>query len=619
MSGLLGSATTTCCLAPADAVGTENKWDKTSPIVYSPLSQSETGQPRNPPTYPSHPFQMEQVDPQIIASDWLSSLQSALDAKDSIAFANAFLSDGWLRDFLVFTWDIRSLTGRTKIAGYLGGALEASAISDVTPGLEHAHIPPRVVPVAQMGPDVHAVELAFTFECAHGHGRALARLLRDAGGTYRALAVFMELADLVGHEELRTMPLRDDMTGLPGRDMQKEIAEYVEEMETKPYVLVVGAGQAGLIMAARFKQMNIPTLVIERLPRAAHSTLPTYPTNWPEFTPRDMLADWMENYVSTQDLVVWTNTEFEGRPVYDRASATWDVTLLRQAPKSPSTPRTSSSPPAPSGPRASPPCATSSASRPRPALGRLPRRRALRGRARGRRRRRQLLDRRLPGPRARRRGGRDDGPALADVRRRPGRVRGGPARGVPPDVPADVMDFRVAAWPFGLLKRMAIAGRPAAEAAQRELHEKLRKGGVQLYMGPEGQGLYLLVVEKLGGYCQGGVSPERFTGKGIVLSDGTELPADVVVFATGYMNIRDVNTALFGADVIEQTDEVYGLDDEGEIQGSYRPSGYPGLWFATGTFSTCRSQSKPLALQLRAIQLGLLKHDGTRAGSVDNI
>ena len=82
--------------------------------------------------------------------------------------------------------------------------------------------------------------------------------------------------------------------------------------------------------------------------------------------------------------------------------------------------------------------------------------------------------------------------------------------------------------------------------------------------------------------------------------------------STGYLNMRDVNAELFGSEVISQTDEVYGLDEEGELRGSYRPSGHPGvsgqflaamlsvtdilsqLWFASGAFAICRTMSKPL-------------------------
>ena len=41
--------------------------------------------------------------------------------------------------------------------------------------------------------------------------------------------------------------------------------------------------------------------------------------------------------------------------------------------------------------------------------------------------------------------------------------------------------------------------------------------------------------------------------------------------------MREANANLFGRHVIDKTDEVWGLDDEGEIKGSYRPSGYPGV------------------------------------------
>ena len=41
--------------------------------------------------------------------------------------------------------------------------------------------------------------------------------------------------------------------------------------------------------------------------------------------------------------------------------------------------------------------------------------------------------------------------------------------------------------------------------------------------------------------------------------------------------MKESNAVLFGREVIDRTDDVYGLDEEGEIKGSYRPSGYPGV------------------------------------------
>ena len=49
------------------------------------------------------------------------------------------------------------------------------------------------------------------------------------------------------------------------------------------------------------------------------------------------------------------------------------------------------------------------------------------------------------------------------------------------------------------MKKLSIAGEQQVWDAQAELYAKLRKGGLNLYMGPEGEGVYLMVVERGGG------------------------------------------------------------------------------------------------------------------------
>ena len=39
-----------------------------------------------------------------------------------------------------------------------------------------------------------------------------------------------------------------------------------------------------------------------------------FPSTSPEFVPRDEVADWLEQYVTTQNLVVWTNSELQAHP-----------------------------------------------------------------------------------------------------------------------------------------------------------------------------------------------------------------------------------------------------------------------------------------------------------------
>ena len=52
-----------------------------------------------------------------------------------------------------------------------------------------------------------------------------------------------------------------------------------------------------------------------------------FPTNWPTYTPKDKLADWIDQYAITQDLVVWTSTTFLPGAAYEETSQRWRVTV----------------------------------------------------------------------------------------------------------------------------------------------------------------------------------------------------------------------------------------------------------------------------------------------------
>ena len=82
---------------------------------------------------------------------------------------------------------------------------------------------------------------------------------------------------------------------------------------------------------------------------------------------------------------------------------------------------------------------------------------------------------------------------------------------------------------------------------------------------------------------------------------------------TGWLNVKDKLRRILGNEIIDQTKEIWGLDDEQEINGIYKYSGYPGvspaftfpfsmivtnisskLWFAAGDFAHSRYCSKQL-------------------------
>ncbi|KAG9223588.1 hypothetical protein CCMSSC00406_0009219 [Pleurotus cornucopiae] len=192
----------------------------------------------------------------------------------------------------------------------------------------------------------------------------------------------------------------------------------------------------------------------------------------------------------------------------------------------------------------------------------------------------------------------------------------------PNGVPTDISDFKSESLPFGLLRKLLSCNEQKTRDDHKAMHEGLTKAGLTLNMGIDGAGFFSLLHERLGGYwmdigcaqliidgkvkIKQGVKIARTSSNSVHFTDGSTLVADDIVFATGYENIQDTMRPLFGDETIDKTGPVYGKDEEGEFRVSYRPSGHPGLWFATGDFIYSRFYSKRFALELKAIQLGII-------------
>lgn len=52
-----------------------------------------------------------------------------------------------------------------------------------------------------------------------------------------------------------------------------------------------------------------------------------YPSTWPTYTPRDKLAHWLEQYATSQDLIVWTDSRPLPTPTYDPVTKKWTVVV----------------------------------------------------------------------------------------------------------------------------------------------------------------------------------------------------------------------------------------------------------------------------------------------------
>jgi len=104
---------------------------------------------------------------------------------------------------------------------------------------------------------------------------------------------------------------------------------------------------------------------------------------------------------------------------------------------------------------------------------------------------------------------------------------------------------------------------------------------------------------------QSNALPTHYTSTGLGFSDGTEIPASVIIFSTGFVgNMRTDIARIFGEEVASRADDFWGLDEEGELKGAFKRNRQPGLWYMGGTIGHSRYFSRFVALQIKADRLG---------------
>src|SRR5690606_22583010 len=115
----------------------------------------------------------------------------------------------------------------------------------------------------------------------------------------------------------------------------------------EPYCLIIGGGQGGIMLGARLKQLGVPTIIVEKNGRAGdswrnryrslvlhdpvwydHLPYMPFPANWPVFTPKDKMGDWLEAYVKLMELTYWGATEAR-HASFDAQAGRWTLDLVR--------------------------------------------------------------------------------------------------------------------------------------------------------------------------------------------------------------------------------------------------------------------------------------------------
>jgi putative flavoprotein involved in K+ transport len=192
------------------------------------------------------------------AETWLAAFSSALASADIGRAAALFGDECFWRDLAAFTWNVKTLEGREAIAAMLGAQLHA-----IGPTSWRVDGPPVLA--------AGVLEAWIGFDTKYSRGRGILRL-RDG----RAWTLLTAIEELKGFEERKARSRPFGIAhGVYRRDKNWLEAKRAEEEalgnEKQPYCVIIGGGQGGIALGARLKQLDVPTIILEKNARAGDS------------------------------------------------------------------------------------------------------------------------------------------------------------------------------------------------------------------------------------------------------------------------------------------------------------------------------------------------------------
>ena len=564
-------------------------------------------------------------------TEWLASFASALKRSDIDAASALFADECYWRDLVAFTWNIVTLESRSAISDML-----RTRLSDVQP-------------------DSFVLEGRpgwFTFETAQGRGKGHVRLKDGKAWTF-----FTALMELKGFEEKKGPSrehgtqhgaFKDRVTWTDRRRADARELGY----DRQPYVLIIGGGQGGIGLGARLKRLGVPTLIVDRNPRPGdawrnrykslclhdpvwydHLPYLPFPDHWPIYTPKDKMGDWLESYTKIMELDYWPSTTCKSSS-FDEARGEWTVVVERDGKDVTLTPKQLVIATGMSG---------------FPEIPTFPGAERFKGKQHHS---------------SQHRGGEgwagkkcvvvgsnnsahdiaadlwEHGADVTLLQRSPTLVvradtlaRNRPLyseEAVASGITTEIADLTTASMPYGALPKVM---QPVVEQIRRDdadFYARLEKAGFKLTFGEDNTGIGPMYLRRGSGYyidvgaseliadgrikLKSGIEIERLTEDSVVLNDGTELKADLVVYATGYGSMNQWAAELISPEVADKVGKCWGLGSgtakdpgpwEGELRNMWKPTAQENLWFHGGNLMQSRLYSIFLSLQLKARMEGL--------------
>lgn len=565
---------------------------------------------------------------------WLGSFERALADNQPDLIANLFLETGLWRDFLAFDWTLATHEGRDAIAEFATS---------------------RAAPTAPSNWSTEAVagasEGLFAFETAVGSGQGYVRLVDG-----KALSLFTMLSDIRGHElplrQRRVSGLIADAEGRNWQDLRQADRDTIG-VSREPYVLIVGAGQAGLALGATLRLLGVPHLLIDKHPRVGnqwrsryksltlhdpvwydHMPYLPFPDHWPVYAPKDKMGDWLELYASAMELDVRTGTELKSARPCD---AGWTATVVREGEERELKPShvvmalgNSGFPRIPEIPGAESFCgAQYHSSAHRGGEGLAGKRVVVIGANNS---------------------AHDICADLVEHGAFPVMIQRSSTHIIRQSTMTDVMlkplyseqaveagmtveraDLISASVPIRLQEIGSRQAWARIREAEAPFYNRLEAVGFKLDFAEDGAGIAGKYLRSGSGYyidvgaCEmivngrialrSGHDVARIVPDGIELADGEHIAADIIIYATGFGAMEEWVSRLIGPDVAERIGRCWGYGSgfrgdpgpwEGELRNMWKPTAQQGLWFMGGNLAQVRFYSRLLGMQLKARFEGLV-------------
>ena len=575
------------------------------------------------------------------ASNWLKDLEEALRQGNALAASRLFQEECYWRDLLSLTWNIKTVEGRDAIAGMLANS-----------GL---HAEPgnfRLKGEASRAGDVTEAWFSFETGIARGSGH-----LRLRGG--KGYTILTTMQELKGHEEKRGPTRENGVVHGATRNRRTWSDEREEEQRElgysrQPYCLIIGGGQGGIALGARLKRLGVPAIILEKNARAGDSWRNRYrslvlhdpvwydhlpylpfPDHWPVFTPKDKMGDWLEIYVKVMELNYWTSSEAV-KASYDPAAREWTVLVRRDGQDIVLTPKHLV-------------FATGSYGPPREVS--IPGQTDFEGIQYHSARHQSAAP--LAGKRCIVLGANssahdicadlwENGAEATMIQRTPTTVVRSETlmdvafgslyseSALEKGIDVDTADMIFASVPFRLMPALQ---KPLYEEMARrdaDLLKRLNQAGFLTDFGPDESGLMMKALRTGSGYyidvgcseliasgavkVRSNVEIARIDRRSVFLSVGSELPADAIIYATGYRPMNEWVAQIISREVADLIGPNWGYGSgtrgdpgpwEGELRNMWKPLKHEALWFHGGNLHLSRFYSKFVALQLKARMEGI--------------